>query len=145
MPTKTVLAISCGLLVGNILFVASAQAPSPAQAQQQGRLDAVVRAQEPMPVQTKRPEQQKTAHDTSNVFDESHAEPSSPAFRNQPGEGKVSGFDFYRDPLNSDRPYEDPMRLGKSWQRISPQSWRFNASCWRAGITSKPNSIHRQR
>jgi cytochrome c peroxidase len=34
--------------------------------------------------------------------------PASPAFRNQPGDGKVSGFDFYRDPLNSDHPYTNP-------------------------------------
>src|ERR1700745_4110340 len=34
--------------------------------------------------------------------------PPSPAFRNQPGQGKVSGFDFYRDPLNASHPYESP-------------------------------------
>jgi hypothetical protein len=57
-----------------------------------------------MPIQMKRPEPQKTAHDKSDVFDELNAKPSSPAFRYQPGQGKVSGFDFYRDPLNSAEP-----------------------------------------
>jgi cytochrome c peroxidase len=123
MVMKAAVAIVCGLLIvycGNVLFHASAQTPSltPAQRQQQGQLDAVVRAQEPMPIQTKRPEQQKTAHDRSNVFDELHAEPSSPAFRNQPGQGKVSGFDFYRDPLNSSHPYESPDAI---MQRLSAQ------------------------
>ena len=113
MLTKVAIAIVCGLLIvycGNVLFTASAQTQSltAEQRQQQGRLDAVVRSQEPTPIQMKRPEQQKTAHDNSNVFDELQAKPSSPAFRNQPGEGKVSGFDFYRDPLNADRPYENP-------------------------------------
>src|SRR5215469_9961641 len=113
MFTKVAVAIVCGLLIvycGNVLFNVSAQTPSLTadQRQQQGRLDAIVRAQEPTPIQTKRPEQQKTAHDNSSVFDELHAQPSSPAFRNQPGEGKVSGFDFYRDPLNADHPYENP-------------------------------------
>jgi cytochrome c peroxidase len=113
MFTKVAIAVVCGLLIvycGNVLFNASAQTQSLTadERRQQGRLDAVVRAQEPTPIQMKRPEQQKTAHDNSNVFDESHAQPSSPAFRNQPGEGKVSGFDFYRDPLNADRPYENP-------------------------------------
>lgn len=113
MLTKIAVAIVGGLLIvygGNVLFIASAQTQSltPAQRQQQGQLDAAVRAQEPMPITMKRPEQQKTAHDNSNVFDELQAQPSSPAFRNQPGEGKVSGFDFYRDPLNSDHAHESP-------------------------------------
>jgi hypothetical protein len=113
MLTKTAIALVCGILIvycGNVLFTASAQTPSLTadQRQQQSRLDAVVRAQEPVPIQMKRPEQQKTAQDNSNVFDELQAKPSSPAFRNQPEAGKTSGFDFYRDPLNADRPYEDP-------------------------------------
>ena len=81
MLAKVAIAIACGLLTvycGNLLFIASAQTPSLTleQRQQQGQLDAVVRAQEPMPIQTKRPEQQKTAHDRSDVFDESHAMPT---------------------------------------------------------------------
>ena len=65
MLTKVATAIACGLLIvyfGNVLFIASAQTPdlTPAQRQQQGRLDAIVRAQEPTPIQMKRPEQQKT-------------------------------------------------------------------------------------
>src|SRR5215469_9700581 len=123
MFTKVAVAIVCGLLIvycGNVLFNVSAQTPSLTadQRQQQGRLDAIVRAQEPTPIQTKRPEQQKTAHDNSSVFDELHAMASSPAFRNQPGEGKVSGFDFYRDPLNSSHPYENPDAI---MQRLSAQ------------------------
>ena len=57
MPIKMAVAIVCGLLIvdcGNVLFTASAQS------QQQGQPDAVMRAQEPTPVQMKRPEQQKT-------------------------------------------------------------------------------------
>ena len=113
MLKKLVIAIVCGFLIvycGNALFTASAQTPSltPEQRQQQGRLDTVVRAQEPTPIQMKRPEQHKTAHDNSNVFDGLQAMPSSPAYRNQPEAGKTSGFDFYRDPLNADRPYENP-------------------------------------
>jgi cytochrome c peroxidase len=120
---KAAATIVCGLLIlycGNVLFKVSAQtqALTPEQQTQQGRLDAVVRAREPMPVQMNRPEQQKTAHDKSNVFEELNAEPNSPAFRNQPGQGKVSGFDFYRDQLNSDRPHE---RLEDIMQTLSAQ------------------------
>jgi cytochrome c peroxidase len=70
--------------------------------------DAVVDAQQTSAVANERPEQQKTAHDNSNVFDSQNAKPSSPVFQGQPAQGKNSGFDFYRDLLNSDRPMADP-------------------------------------
>lgn len=66
--------------------------------------DAVENAQTPNAPTGNRPEQQKTEHDRSNVFKSTQADPSSAVFKSQPKEGKVSGFDFYRDPLNADRP-----------------------------------------
>ncbi|QDS91752.1 hypothetical protein FF011L_04870 [Roseimaritima multifibrata] len=68
--------------------------------------DAVADAQASREVPVKRPEQRKNEHDRSDVFDARKAWPSSPVFEKQPKEGKISGFDFYRDPLNSDRPYQ---------------------------------------
>jgi cytochrome c peroxidase len=73
--------------------------------------DAVVEAQQPSPAPTERPEQQKTGHDRSNVFDPPNAKPSSPIFQTQPKQGKNSGFDFYRDPLNSDNPAANPEEI----------------------------------
>ncbi len=84
-----------GLIVSHI---GAQQTPAPAPA------DAVGRAQEPSPVRIARPEQKKTAHDLSDVFNSTNAKPSSTVFKDQPKQGKNSGFDFYRDPLNSDRP-----------------------------------------
>ena len=52
------------------------------------------------------PEQTKSKHDKSDVFNASNALPSSPAFKNQPDNGKILGFDFYRDPLNAKRPMQ---------------------------------------
>jgi cytochrome c peroxidase len=73
--------------------------------------DAIVRAEKPSAVPVKRPEQVKTAHDLSDIFDASKAPPSSPVFQSQPKQGKNSGFDFYRDPLNSDKPNQDPYAI----------------------------------
>jgi hypothetical protein len=73
--------------------------------------DAIARAAESCPAAVKRPEQAKSAHDLSDIFDVHQAEPSSPVFLGQPKQGKVSGFDFYRDPLNADKPYEDPFAI----------------------------------
>lgn len=66
--------------------------------------DAVVDAQTTRGVQVTRPEQRKTEHDRSDIFKAASAAPSSQAFDNQPDQGKMLGFDFARDPLNSKRP-----------------------------------------
>jgi cytochrome c peroxidase len=90
-----------GLLSGYAMTLAFAQqstAPSPQ--------DAIANAQRPSPAETTRPEQRKSDHDRSGIFDPQQAEPASPVFQKQPKEGKVSGFDFVRDPLNADEPFE---------------------------------------
>jgi cytochrome c peroxidase len=83
--------------------------------------DAVVDAQQSSAVQNERPEQQKTAHDNSNVFDPQNAKPSSPVFSGQPAQGKNSGFDFYRDPLNSDKPMADPDEIVRRLSADKPR------------------------
>lgn len=46
------------------------------------------------------------AHDGSDKFDATKAIPISPVITNQPQEGKITGFDFYRDPLDSKKPMQ---------------------------------------
>jgi cytochrome c peroxidase len=75
------------------------------QSSQQKRQDAVESAQKPTPVAANRPEAEKNNHDRSTIFVAANAEPSSPVFSSQPKSGRVSGFDFYRDPLGSDQPF----------------------------------------
>ncbi|HEX4797105.1 MAG TPA: hypothetical protein VH370_25155 [Humisphaera sp.] len=75
--------------------------------------DAVQEAQTPRAVPATRPEQQATEHDRSNVFAADQAPPSSTAFKAQPDEGEVRGFEFYRDPLNAKKPmqtFEETMK-----------------------------------
>lgn len=87
--------VSCGLVLTATLA---------AQDTKNAPADAVVDAQTSRAVAAERPEQKKTAHDASDAFAATKAKPSSPAFKNQPEEGEIRGFDFYRDPLNSKRP-----------------------------------------
>ena len=75
--------------------------------------DAVTDAQEPRTVPIERPEQKKTDHDRSSIFDAQKAKASSPAFLNQPRDGKISGFDFYRDPLGAEKPMQEPEEIMK--------------------------------
>ncbi|HJV64092.1 MAG TPA: cytochrome B6 [Geomonas sp.] len=66
--------------------------------------DAVIDVQTPRGVPVTRPEQRKNQHDLSDVFMATKAIPISSALQHQPKDGKVTGFEFYRDPLNSEKP-----------------------------------------
>jgi cytochrome c peroxidase len=70
--------------------------------------DAAAEAQETRTVPIERPEQRKTDHDRSGIFEAPKARPSSPAFLDQPRDGKITGFDFYRDPLGAEKPLQEP-------------------------------------
>ncbi len=75
--------------------------------------DAVEEAQTPRKVPVTRPEQKKTAHDKADAFSADNAPSSSPAFADQPDEGKMKGFDFSRDPLNAKRPMQPAEEIMK--------------------------------
>jgi len=74
--------------------------------------DAVVDGQTHKSVPPARPEQRKTEHDRSPVFESKNAPANSADLKAQPKEGKNPGFDFYKDALGSERPnmtFEDIM------------------------------------
>jgi cytochrome c peroxidase len=89
--------------------------------------DAVTDAQTPREVPAERPEQRKSAHDRSDVFARSKAVPSSEALTNQPQQGRMDGFDFYRDPLGA-------MKPGTTFEEV-----------YRAGVAAKPKVMATQR
>jgi cytochrome c peroxidase len=97
-PTLTLIITTCAVS-GGVALALTQQNPTPPP-------DAVKEAQTPKPVPASRPEQRKTEQDQPGKFDARNAPPSSPVFKNQPKEGKISGFDFFRDPLNADRPFQ---------------------------------------
>jgi cytochrome c peroxidase len=80
------------------------QARQPAQAKRAPLPDAVQDVQTPRKVEPKRPEQQSQDQDRPEKFAPQNAASVSPALKDQPKEGKVTGFDLARDPLNSDEP-----------------------------------------
>ena len=63
--------------------------------------DAVQDAQTPRAVPAARPEQQKTEHDRSDVFAPGKPAPINPALNDQPDQGRVTGFDFSKDPFGA--------------------------------------------
>jgi cytochrome c peroxidase len=73
--------------------------------------DAVQESQNARDVPRKRPEQQATEHDRSDRFAPAKAAPVSPVLAGQPKQGKITGFDFYRDPLNAEQPFQKPEEI----------------------------------
>src|SRR5436853_1668554 len=104
------------LLLVLAVVVRSQQAPQPG-----ARPDAVQDAQIPRTVPVERPEQQKSPHDRSPLFLAPHAVPASNALAGQPEEGKVLGFDFYRDPLNAKQPMQTSDEVMQADVAAKPQ------------------------
>jgi hypothetical protein len=75
----------------------------PARAKQ--AFDPAAEALKTKTVTTGRPEQQLSEHDRSEQFDTAKPAPLSDALKSQPKEGRITGFDFARDPLNAEEPF----------------------------------------
>src|SRR6202030_4059301 len=105
-------------VAGLILGIFSLTVPEGARSQpptNEAPPDAIAQAQTPKEAPIERPEQKKTAHDLSDVFDPSNALPSSEALIDQQDRGQILGFDFYRDPLGAMKPgmtFEDFFKAG---------------------------------
>ncbi len=96
------------LLVASFAAIAVSAQPQQRPAQPKRSKDAIQDAQTPQPSKQQRVEQKQNEHDKSSVFEAAKAGPSSADLKNQPAEGKMPGFDFYRDPLGSMKPMESP-------------------------------------
>jgi cytochrome c peroxidase len=83
---------------------APARTTQPAAPRAGTRSDAIQEAQTPREVAATRPEQRLSEHDRSQRFKGDEAPASSPALADQPEKGRLSGFDFVRDPLNAKEP-----------------------------------------
>jgi cytochrome c peroxidase len=109
---------------GPVFFVRSQdQTKSPPNAPS----DAVAEAQTPKGVPVERPEQKKTAHDLSDIFEPDKALPTTGALDDQAEHGQMHGFDFYRDPLGA-------MKPGTTFEDI-----------YKAGVAAKPKVMATQQ
>ena|ERR1022692_1311645 len=104
--TKTIL-LAFALLAGIGLTVLSQTGGTDKKAvtsTPKAPFDAIADGQTPRNVEATRPEQQKNKHDSSDVYSEDSADPSSAALGGQNDKGRMEGFDFARDPLGSAKP-----------------------------------------
>ncbi len=102
----SLLAVAAAVLVGGTLLLVQSQEPRSKQQQQDKKPhDPAAEATAVQKVPTDRPEQHLTPHDQSDMFDPTRPAPITSALKNQPKQGRITGFDFARDPLNSDKPF----------------------------------------
>jgi cytochrome c peroxidase len=104
--TRVALAAAALALSGVISVVAYSQ-DKPAKTGT-APFDAVNEAQTPRDVPRDRPEQKLGEQDSPERMKAANAMPSSEAFKDQPQQGQVKGFDFYRDPLDAKSPMQSP-------------------------------------
>jgi cytochrome c peroxidase len=99
--TGLMAAFGLGFLMSCLVLTVRSQEPG---AKDKKARDPAAEATAPAKVAGNRPELRQSDHDKSDVFDPKKAMSINPALKAQPKEGKMLGFDFARDPLNSDKP-----------------------------------------
>jgi cytochrome c peroxidase len=94
-----------GLAASGFILAARSDEPKPADKKAPQPSDPAADAQKVQPAKGDRPELHLTEHDKSSVFDPTKPAPLNPALKDQPKQGRITGFDFSRDPLNADKPF----------------------------------------
>lgn len=101
---KTAIFLVAGTVLIGIALAATSQPPAGQKPPADIPFDAIADAQTPRPGVGNRPEQQRTQHDKSGIFDADKSAPSSPALDKQVDGGRFEGFDFSRDPFGAKKP-----------------------------------------
>jgi cytochrome c peroxidase len=83
--------------------------------------DAVQEAQTPRHPAQKRAEQKLDDHDKSQEFKAPASPGASTALKTQPENGEIRGFDFYRDPLNAQKPGQTPEEITAADKAMKPK------------------------
>jgi cytochrome c peroxidase len=94
-----------GILLGSFLLTARSDDPPGKKADPAKPRDPAAEATTVRETPAERPEQKLTEHDKSGKFDPTKPAPINPALKSQPKEGRLTGFDFARDPLNAEKPF----------------------------------------
>lgn len=115
--THTLLGLTAAtLLIGGLVFTLQSQEKDSPRQTPDAAEEA---ARAPRRNDADRPELERSEHDRSNAFAPDQAPESSAALANQPEKGRLTGFDFVRDPLNAKEPggkttFEEIMKEDKA-------------------------------
>jgi cytochrome c peroxidase len=86
-----------------------------------GQRDPASEATRVREVERTRPEQQLSDHDRSDFANPKRPAPITSALKDQPKEGRITGFDFARDPLNSPEPFTTLKEIMAKESEARPQ------------------------
>ncbi|MDB5310958.1 MAG: hypothetical protein JWO38_5160 [Gemmataceae bacterium] len=118
---SVVAAFVLGLTASGFILVARPGEPVAVDKKQPARpTDPAAEAVRVRPVPADRPELKLTEHDKSDIFDSTRPAPVTPALKNQPNQGRITGFDFARDPLNSPKPFTTFEEIMKAESAAKP-------------------------
>lgn len=95
--------LAAGLLWAGLALLARGDEQS-SQIEATAPRDAVADSQTAQDVPRERPEQKRTKHDTSDILKTGNAPPITKALAGQKDEGRMLGFDLYRDPVGAMKP-----------------------------------------
>lgn len=110
-PFNLFVPLAAGVFMGAAVFNVASQPPR----------DPAAEAVKTQPVPAARPEQKATEHDTSDRFDWKKPAPISPALKDQPNGGRITGFEFSRDPLGADKPFVTLAEVMKKESEAKPK------------------------
>ncbi len=96
-PFQLGVPLVAGVFLGAWMVSASPQQPV---------RDPAAEATKAQPVPTERPEQKQTDSDKSEKFDWKKPAPLTKALKDQPNGGRIAGFEFSRDPLGAEKPFQ---------------------------------------
>jgi cytochrome c peroxidase len=112
--------VAVGVLLVSILL--TARSDEPARGRQKDKVrDSAAEAVTAQPVPAERPEQKQTEHDKSEKFDWKKPAPLTPILKQQPNEGRIAGFEFSRDPLGADHPFQTFAEVMKKESGAKPK------------------------
>jgi cytochrome c peroxidase len=95
-PVQLCVPLIAGVFLGSWVLNAAPQQPT---------RDPAAEAVKAQPVPEERPEQKQTEHDKADKFDWKKPAPLTAALKDQPNGGRITGFEFSRDPLGADKPF----------------------------------------
>jgi cytochrome c peroxidase len=128
-----------GFLMGGLLLTAHSTQDEVGKAEQTEKPhDPAAEAIAVRKVSMDRPEQQLTEHDQSDIFNPTKPDPINPALKSQPKQGRITGFDFARDPLNADKPFTTFAEVMKKESAARPTATAMQRKLLESRYNLKP-------
>jgi len=124
-----------GLFFASVFLMAQPERKEDKAKSTDPKFDPAAEAVKTKDTPKERPEQQLTEHDKSGIFDPTKPAPINGALKNQPKQGRITGFEFSRDPLNADKPFTTFAEVMNKESEAKPKVMPTTANSWKRVTT----------